>query len=194
MERTFCIDLRPGWLILNALFLLLLPLRWVAAVLIGEAFHELCHILMLRFLKVDAGSLYAGFSGARIAVQPMEEYQEILCAAAGPAGSLALLVFLKIYPELAFCGLVQGLYNLLPVYPSDGGRVLRCILELFFPDHRTRVMRIAAGLTVLIVIAIGIISAMLFPRWIFVIFAAVLSLLTSVIGKFSCKESTFEVQ
>ena len=54
---------------------------------------------------------------------------ELLCALAGPFGSLLLALLLRHVPELAICGLIQGVYNLLPLYPLDGGRALRCLFS-----------------------------------------------------------------
>ena len=56
----------------------------------------------------------------------MEPVQEALSALAGPAGSFLMLLLCRVFPEAALWGTVQGLFNLLPVYPLDGGRVLRC--------------------------------------------------------------------
>lgn len=58
----------------------------------------------------------------------MAAWKEALCALAGPVGSFSVVLLAEYFPEAALFGLVQGLYNLLPVYPLDGGRILRCLL------------------------------------------------------------------
>jgi Zn-dependent protease len=70
--------------------------------------------------------------------EPLTPWQELLCASAGPAGSILLLVFLHDFPELSVCGIAHGIYNLLPVYPLDGGRCAYSICRLIFRKDSAR--------------------------------------------------------
>ena len=66
---------------------------------------------------------------------PMSLRQEFFCALAGPLGGLVLLLFLRHIPRIAICAGVQSFFNLLPIYPLDGGRALRCITRKYFPQE-----------------------------------------------------------
>ena len=55
--------------------------------------------------------------------------QEFLSAMAGPAAGFLLVLLFPWFPRIAFSALVQSLFNLLPIYPFDGGRVIRSIMR-----------------------------------------------------------------
>ena len=88
----------------------------------------------------------------------MREVQELFCALAGPMGSFLLVLLVRIFPEISICALVQGIYNLIPVCPLDGGRVVRSVLSILIPDRQERVMKWIRNLTCLIIICLGLIG------------------------------------
>jgi len=113
-----------AWIFL-AVLILLLPLSWVLSALTAALIHELSHILMLKLLCVPIFGIRVGARGAVLSTGAMTNQQELLCALAGPVGSFSVLILIRLFPRLALCALVQGLYNLLPFYPMDGGRAVR---------------------------------------------------------------------
>ena len=127
------VELMPGALFLLAGMVLVLPLKWVAAILMAGAFHELCHIAAVRLCGGEVLSLQLGCHGAKMVTSPLTGWEEPLCALAGPLGALVLLPLARFFPRLALCAGLQSFYNLLPVYPLDGGRALRCASWHYLP-------------------------------------------------------------
>ena len=115
--------------ILLALGALVLPMKWFWGAILAALFHELCHAAAARCIGCRVRGLRFGWSGAGMEVAPMTRRQELVCAMAGPLGSLGLCVFLRIYPALALMGCCQGIVNLLPLYHLDGGRIAKCLMR-----------------------------------------------------------------
>lgn len=142
------------------IILFVLPLSWVIAGITSAVFHEICHLLMIKLFHKEIYFVKIGVWGTEIASEPLSGWKEIICLLAGPAGSLFLVLFFRWLPLTAFLGLMQGLFNLLPVLPLDGGRIILSVFTGFLGQER----------------------ALLWVRWIgVVIIAMLLALLTYVL-------------
>lgn len=119
------------WLVLG-LMVLLLPVGFLLGVVLAAFIHELGHVLAVRMTGGRVLSVRLRACGARIETGPMPPGKAVFCALAGPAaGALTILAWRR-FPELALAGLVQTAFNLLPVYPLDGGRAVRELMGCAF--------------------------------------------------------------
>lgn len=139
-----------GTYVALALMLLLLPLKWIAACIFAAFFHEACHLLSVRLVSRDIVGIHIGSAGAVIETGEMTAGQELFCALAGPIGGGLLVLLGKWMPEVAICAAAQSAYNLLPLYPLDGGRALRSLASLVFSPKVSRRICIAAAFACLL--------------------------------------------
>lgn len=125
--------------------------RWVIATFISGIFflsilvHEMSHALVARRYGIPVSSitlfLFGGVSN--LGKDPDSARQEFWIAAVGPITSLGIAAALGagyfildpidegaagISAHLAFLNLTLGIFNLVPGFPLDGGRVLRSAL------------------------------------------------------------------
>lgn len=146
MRKRICFDY--GFCFLTALLLLTLPLHWVAAYFLAAFFHELGHYLAILLLGGKISCLEFSFRGARMYASALPPKRELVCLLTGPAASLSMLLFVRIFPQLSLCGLVQGIYNLLPIGNLDGGKAARiiCLLrrERYFRGRRKKPLQSGA--------------------------------------------------
>ena len=127
MNKPF-VFAKPELLFALAILLLLLPLQWVFAWFGAVAFHEACHYWALRLCGNPIYGIKLTLSGAYIETEELSRGKGCICALAGPLGGFLLLLFARWLPRMAVCALFQSAYNLLPIFPLDGGRALRCAL------------------------------------------------------------------
>ena len=114
-----------GFYLFLACGALLLPIKLLFAWLLAVAVHEVFHLLVLRCFRVQIFSFRITSRGAVIETEPLPGYKECICALAGPLGGLLLLLLRRWLPFTAICGLLHSCYNLIPIYPLDGGRAVR---------------------------------------------------------------------
>ena len=131
------VEVQPGFCILWAFLILTLPVKFLGSAMLAALLHEACHALAVRLSGGRILGMTIAAGGMVMEVSELDTKGEMLCALAGPIGSL-ILAFLP-FPTLALCGFVQGLFNLLPITPLDGGRILGCFLEMTIPQHREEI-------------------------------------------------------
>ena len=124
------------------LMLLLLPLDWLFAAVTAGAVHELCHILCVKFCGGTVDSVSFSANGCEICCSALPYWNQILCILAGPLGSLSLMSVSGVFQKIAVCGLIHGVYNLLPVRPLDGGRLLDLVLYRICPSHADGMLKL----------------------------------------------------
>lgn len=137
-----------------AVAFLLVPIHWLCAWLLAVCIHELCHYACLKLFGARVHKIHIGHQGVIMQTDPLPLEKEALCAYAGPLGALAVFVFARQAPRTAICTLVFSAYNLLPVFPLDGGRGLGCLLRKMLPEEKAAQLQKYIEATVLIGILI----------------------------------------
>ena len=155
--------LYPSSYLMLCAFFLLLPLPWVMAWMLASLFHECCHLLALKMMGQPVYSIILTLHGAKIHTAALSWGQEAVAAWAGPLGELLLAGFYRVYPELAVCSIFGALYNLLPLYPLDGGRAVQAVLSGLLPLQTAESIGNRRGWLVLLALAGG--SVFLWTRY-----------------------------
>lgn len=194
MGKKSRIEVRTGAILTGALALLILPLSFLVSFVIAGAFHEVCHWLALQWAGISIYNIHIGPFGATMETEPMEAGREVLCTLAGPLGSFLLIPGYHIFPEIAICALIQGAFNLLPVYPLDGGRILRGILEILKIPGREWICAVIQWLTALAISALCLYGFLIWNLGFGVLILGLAVAYRAFPRKTPCKEAFFGVQ
>ena len=152
--------------------------------------HEYGHILTARWFGIATRDITLLPIGgiASIERMPDKPAQELVVALAGPAvnGLIAAILIVLFGADvnvertvaavddlkfdfatrLALANVMLGLFNLIPAFPMDGGRVLRALLSLRF--GRVRATRIAARIGHAIALGLGFLGLFGNPILVFI--------------------------
>jgi Zn-dependent protease/CBS domain-containing protein len=140
--------------------------------------HELGHALTARRFGIPTADITLLPIGglARLQRMPDRPGQELLVALAGPAVNVAIaaalwaagvavpaglndtehVVAFGFWPKLMIVNVVLAVFNLLPAFPMDGGRVLRAVLAMRM--EYARATRLAASIGQFVAIGFALIG------------------------------------
>ena len=197
--RVFGIEIRLHWLFLLLVGILTLSsgvsggilsatetALFVAALAACVALHELGHSLMALYYKVPVRdiTLYPFGGIAAMDLRGVTPKAELLIALAGPAVNFVLALLLTpvavvsiyywgiSYPIwLLGVNLAMGIFNLLPAFPLDGGRVLRALLTWKSGNFLTATRR-AASVGKVIAVGLGV-AGLVWDPWLIFLAAVI---------------------
>jgi Zn-dependent protease/CBS domain-containing protein len=163
----------------------------ICLVFVIVVMHEFGHALMARRFGIKTRDITLLPIGGVAALErmPDDPRHELLVAIAGPAVNFALALILagvalvlgqpllpsveaaelgsvSLVVRLMWINVVIGLFNLLPAFPMDGGRVLRALLAMRLSDIRAT--RVAAGLGQAMALLLGIVGLFANPLLVFI--------------------------
>lgn len=146
--------------------------------------HEFGHCFAAyKFgIKTNGIKLYLCGGVAKLALVPKEPWKELLIALAGPAINVLLVPFLLVasyyHPlafELSILNVMLLLFNLAPIYPLDGGKVLRSVICAYSNNYfwstviAIRISQIIIGLALPLCLYFSQINLMLILIFLFLV-------------------------
>lgn len=130
MKKCFRIRIHPAGAVIFALAFFFLPSREVLACAVALLWHECAHMLAMYLCGAEGCEVeltpFGGMADAKH-FERLSPIRQAISAAAGVAASALgawLCWYFHFWQELFECHLSLALFNVLPLWPLDGGRML----------------------------------------------------------------------
>jgi len=165
----------------------LVAFLWLVGIIIFVLLHELGHTLAAQLLGVEVKSIViwplGGFTN--LSHRPEKPLHSFLVSSSGPLINIAIMAilggvyfwstlllpyilvgearflwvdpFMSLLFNLLILNLVLIVFNLLPIYPLDGGEMMRSVLEMIFGKPNADLITMIISIPVLLcLVALGI--------------------------------------
>ena len=192
MRNRIRVCIHPGYLLYFAACVLFLPIKIILAWMAATIIHELGHICCILLLKKEIYSVQFGVFGAQINTETLGIWQEMISAMAGPLSAIFILPFIKKFPIVTMFCILQSIYNLIPVYPMDGGRVVVGVLVYFAGRKRAIKIYIIFIMILMLLFLAGIVYISI--RYSLGLLPLILIVIMIIKIKLTCKEWLQEVK
>jgi tetratricopeptide (TPR) repeat protein len=163
-----------------------LALLWLSGFILSILFHELGHAFVAKLVGVEVKGIFIWLLGGltNLTRKPEKPSHNLAISAAGPLvnmlmGFLLVLIYIVLYLlipraptpsafiwmqtsmelcfSLAFLNVILVFFNLLPIYPLDGGNILHALLDGLFGKASADLITMLVSIPVLLcLIAFGV--------------------------------------
>jgi tetratricopeptide (TPR) repeat protein len=158
----------------------LIATLWLVGIFVCVLLHEMGHALAAQLLGVEVKNIViwplGGFT--TLSRKPEKPFHSLLVSGSGPLINIAIMVllgtlyfwlsltlpssilgqarfpwvdqFMSLVSTLAFLNLVLVVFNLLPIYPLDGGEMMRSVLEMILGKPSADLITMIVSIPVLL--------------------------------------------
>ena len=188
------------------IFLITNQIEIYALVMIFALVHEMAHLVcgrMLGFTPVTLRIMPLGFSiefetivedyNKKVLKSNLLALKKIIIALAGPLINLFIVilgVILKIDNNIIYSNFLIFIFNLLPIYPLDGGRILKNVLKILCGNRRAN--RYINQITNILVILLTMVSSILIIAYKNISILAIIAILWGMTIKENRKYYTYK--
>lgn len=163
------LSLSSGIFLLLAVLYFFGGLEFLLGFIFAVAAHEMGHIFAIKLCGGSIRAVYVKINGAAIECYGLNGIlSELLSIIAGPAAGLlfAYITSLlgnhylnKLLLSTAGISLILSVYNLLPILPLDGGRILKVLLSCCLRENISRQIMALMGMIIsMFLILTGVIN------------------------------------
>lgn len=137
----------------------------VVAIFLSVLVHELAHAFVANRLGYNVRQIYIDlfYGAAEIELDHCPERDAIQIIGAGPISNLLLGIVsfglyagtgIDFFAEMIVVNIIFFIFNILPIYPMDGGRILRSFLMMKMPSNRRLAKKISDWTSLLVSITL----------------------------------------
>lgn len=159
--KNFVINIKLSFIVLLFFIIALNYMGQFFILLILVTLHELCHIATALYYKAECNEIMitpVGFC-AKINMENLSFFQKLAVILSGPMFNIVLGIV-----SGNMMSVILGVFNLLPVYPLDGGRILSCVTGYILGTLRANRYVSSISMTVCYMLFfVGVIQLSLFP-------------------------------